>query len=93
MMSNRIARKSTDPSTAQLLSLAIALHPGFLILDSLHFQYNGFLFGLMLLSLLGAKEVSRTMPAKIEDDRTRGFLLMQACRESRSCVLRSSRRC
>lgn len=40
-----------------ILSLAILLHPGFLILDSIHFQYNGFLFGLMLLSLVGAQEV------------------------------------
>lgn len=53
----RMARGSSEPATAQVVSLAIALHPGFLILDSLHFQYNGFLFGLMLLSLAGAKEV------------------------------------
>lgn len=41
-----------------ILALAILLHPGFLILDSIHFQYNGFLFGLMLFSLVGAQEVS-----------------------------------
>jgi alpha-1,3-glucosyltransferase len=32
------------------------MHPGFLILDSIHFQYNAFLFGLMAWSLVGAKE-------------------------------------
>jgi alpha-1,3-glucosyltransferase len=43
------------------VALAIAFHPGFLILDAIHFQYNGFLFGLMIWSLVGAKEASRVL--------------------------------
>lgn len=48
---------SSNKRLHTILSLAILLHPGFLILDSIHFQYNGFLFGLMLFSLVGAQEV------------------------------------
>ncbi|KAG7566991.1 hypothetical protein FFLO_01250 [Filobasidium floriforme] len=40
----------------RIIGLSIAMHPGFLILDSIHFQYNAFLFGLMAWSLVGAKE-------------------------------------
>jgi alpha-1,3-glucosyltransferase len=53
----RLVRTAADKRLQTILSLAILLHPGFLILDSIHFQYNGFLFGLMLLSLVGAQEV------------------------------------
>lgn len=44
-------------SALRAAALAIFLHPGFIILDSIHFQYNGFLFGIMLISLAAAKEV------------------------------------
>lgn len=54
-----LSRSSPNQATANIVTLAIAFHPGFLILDSVHFQYNGFLFGIMLWSLVGAKEVSR----------------------------------
>ncbi|ORX33434.1 glycosyl transferase [Kockovaella imperatae] len=39
-----------------IISFGLLLHPGFLILDSIHFQYNGFLFGILVWSLVGAKE-------------------------------------
>lgn len=52
-----LSRSSTDRSTSSLVALAMALHPGFLILDAIHFQYNGFLFGIMIWSLVGAREV------------------------------------
>ncbi len=47
----------TTMKTTMPLALAIAFHPGFLILDHIHFQYNGFLFGIMIWSLIGSKEV------------------------------------
>lgn len=58
--------QSTSSSAAsspslRTVALAIFLHPGFVILDSIHFQYNGFLFGIMVISLAAAKEVSRGM--------------------------------
>ena len=52
----RLSRSSSD-ATLRIIALAIMLHPGFIILDSIHFQYNGFLFGIMIWSLVGAKEV------------------------------------
>ncbi|KAL7424137.1 glycosyl transferase [Cryptotrichosporon argae] len=51
----RLAKSSVD-SHATFTALAIFLHPGFLILDNLHFQYNAFLFGIMVWSLVGARE-------------------------------------
>lgn len=57
LLAHSLVSSASNKSLQTLLSLAILLHPGFLILDSIHFQYNGFLFGLMLFSLVGAKEV------------------------------------
>ncbi|GFZ45705.1 Dol-P-Glc:Glc(1)Man(9)GlcNAc(2)-PP-dolichyl alpha-1,3-glucosyltransferase [Saitozyma sp. JCM 24511] len=57
----RLSRSSNESSPAKIVALAIAFHPGFLILDAIHFQYNGFLFGLMIWSLAGAKEASRVL--------------------------------
>lgn len=54
----RLSSSSHESSPAKIVALAIAFHPGFLILDAIHFQYNGFLFGLMIWSLVGAKEAS-----------------------------------
>jgi alpha-1,3-glucosyltransferase len=55
----RIHRLAKGPGSGRydrIVGLSIAMHPGFLILDSIHFQYNAFLFGLMAWSLVGAKE-------------------------------------
>lgn len=35
---------------------SIALSPGFLIIDHIHFQYNGFLFGILIASMVSAQK-------------------------------------
>ncbi|KAJ7276314.1 glucosyltransferase [Mycena haematopus] len=50
----RFIRGSADPSTQRLISASLFLHPGFLIVDHIHFQYNGFMFGILLWSILMA---------------------------------------
>lgn len=50
-------RGATDAPLQRLISASLFLHPGFLIIDHIHFQYNGFLFGILLWSLLMAREV------------------------------------
>ncbi|KAM6495987.1 glycosyltransferase family 57 protein [Amanita muscaria] len=52
---HRFIRDSVDPSTQRIISACIFLHPGFLIVDHIHFQYNGFLFGILLWSILMAR--------------------------------------
>ncbi|EAU84684.2 dolichyl pyrophosphate Glc1Man9GlcNAc2 alpha-1,3-glucosyltransferase [Coprinopsis cinerea okayama7 len=46
---------SVDPSIQRIISAALFLHPGFLIVDHIHFQYNGFMFGILLWSILMAR--------------------------------------
>ncbi|EPQ26439.1 uncharacterized protein PFL1_06087 [Pseudozyma flocculosa PF-1] len=46
---------ATD-DTATLLAASLFLHPGLVIIDHIHFQYNGFLFGVLLWSLWAARE-------------------------------------
>lgn len=41
----------------RVISASLFLHPGFLIVDHIHFQYNGFMFGILLWSLLMARNV------------------------------------
>ncbi|CCX06367.1 Similar to Dolichyl pyrophosphate Glc1Man9GlcNAc2 alpha-1,3-glucosyltransferase; acc. no. Q4IJT0 [Pyronema omphalodes CBS 100304] len=41
--------------SAHAIALSILLSPGLLIIDHIHFQYNGFMYGILLLSLLVAK--------------------------------------
>jgi hypothetical protein len=53
----RFIRDSVDPSRQRILSASLFLHPGFLIIDHIHFQYNGFMFGILLWSILMAREV------------------------------------
>lgn len=57
---NRWARGSQKPDypTAFIIGTSIFLHPGLLIVDHIHFQYNGFLLGILLWSLISAREVS-----------------------------------
>ncbi|GAA5871553.1 hypothetical protein JCM8547_001370 [Rhodosporidiobolus lusitaniae] len=54
----RWARTSTKPDypTAFLIAASVVFHPGLLIVDHIHFQYNGFLLGTLLWSLLAARD-------------------------------------
>ncbi|KAF8339207.1 glycosyltransferase family 57 protein [Cantharellus anzutake] len=52
----RIARKSVDPSIGRVIAASLFLHPGFFIVDHIHFQYNGFLFGILVWSIIMASE-------------------------------------
>jgi alpha-1,3-glucosyltransferase len=49
------------PSNAAALS--ILLSPGLLIIDHIHFQYNGFLYGLLILSLVLARKKATILPS------------------------------
>ncbi|KAE8363380.1 Dolichyl pyrophosphate Glc1Man9GlcNAc2 alpha-1,3-glucosyltransferase [Aspergillus caelatus] len=53
--------KSAPPSNKQLAhitSLSILLSPGLLIIDHIHFQYNGFMYGVLILSIVLARKQS-----------------------------------
>lgn len=43
---------------AQVAALSILLSPGLLIIDHIHFQYNGFMYGMLLWSLVLARSKS-----------------------------------
>ncbi|KAF9892451.1 glycosyl transferase [Aspergillus nanangensis] len=43
---------------AQIASLSILLSPGLLIIDHIHFQYNGFMYGTLILSMVLARKQS-----------------------------------
>ncbi|KAJ3487420.1 hypothetical protein NLJ89_g11715 [Agrocybe chaxingu] len=51
----RFIRGSVDPSMQRIVSASVFLHPGFLIVDHIHFQYNGFMYGILLWSILMAR--------------------------------------
>ncbi|TFK28845.1 glucosyltransferase [Coprinopsis marcescibilis] len=55
----RFVSGSADPSIQRVISAALFLHPGFLIVDHIHFQYNGFMFGILLWSILMARNGNR----------------------------------
>jgi alpha-1,3-glucosyltransferase len=57
MVIGRFIRGATEPSTQRIISASLFLHPGFLIVDHIHFQYNGFMFGILLWSILMARDV------------------------------------
>jgi alpha-1,3-glucosyltransferase len=50
---------------AHAVALSILLSPGLLIIDHIHFQYNGFLYGWLILSLVMAKEQSSMLPSGV----------------------------
>lgn len=45
----------SERSVNFVVASSIALSPGFLIVDHIHFQYNGFLFSILISSILAAK--------------------------------------
>ncbi|KAF8913794.1 glucosyltransferase [Gymnopilus junonius] len=51
----KFIRGSVDPPMQRIISASIFLHPGFLIVDHIHFQYNGFMYGILLWSILLAR--------------------------------------
>ncbi|KIM90677.1 glycosyltransferase family 57 protein [Piloderma croceum F 1598] len=52
----KFIRGAAEPSTQRIISASLFLHPGFLIVDHIHFQYNGFMFGILLWSILMARD-------------------------------------
>ncbi|CCD25370.1 dolichyl-P-Glc:Glc1Man(9)GlcNAc(2)-PP-dolichol alpha-1,3-glucosyltransferase NDAI_0F00510 [Naumovozyma dairenensis CBS 421] len=50
--------KSKDNERTQsfIVATSIILSPGFLIIDHIHFQYNGFLFAILIASIVAAKQ-------------------------------------
>ncbi|OJJ88448.1 dolichyl-P-Glc:Glc1Man(9)GlcNAc(2)-PP-dolichol alpha-1,3-glucosyltransferase ALG8 [Aspergillus glaucus CBS 516.65] len=57
---SRFIKSVPQPNThlAHIASLSILLSPGLLIIDHIHFQYNGFLYGLLILSIVLARKQS-----------------------------------
>jgi alpha-1,3-glucosyltransferase len=51
-------QSSANKQSAHAAALSIMLSPGLLIIDHIHFQYNGFLYGVLILSLVLARERS-----------------------------------
>lgn len=47
-----------DKQAAHVASLSILLSPGLFIIDHIHFQYNGFLYGILILSIVLARKQS-----------------------------------
>jgi alpha-1,3-glucosyltransferase len=51
-------KTSKSKVTAHAAALSILLSPGLLIIDHIHFQYNGFLYGVLVLSMVLARKKS-----------------------------------
>jgi alpha-1,3-glucosyltransferase len=51
-------KSSKSKVTAHAAALSVLLSPGLLVIDHIHFQYNGFLFGILVLSLVLARNNS-----------------------------------
>lgn len=54
----RFVKESSNRKQAHAAALSILLSPGFLIIDHIHFQYNGAMYGVLLLSIIHAKHRS-----------------------------------
>jgi alpha-1,3-glucosyltransferase len=52
---------TSQKRASQAAALSILLSPGLLIIDHVHFQYNGFLYGILILSLVLARKKSTTL--------------------------------
>ncbi|KAG5513583.1 hypothetical protein PMAC_001015 [Pneumocystis sp. 'macacae'] len=46
---------------SKIVAISIVLSPGLFIIDHIHFQYNGFLYGLLLLSICYAKNFDKIL--------------------------------
>ncbi|KAL2864472.1 dolichyl-P-Glc:Glc1Man(9)GlcNAc(2)-PP-dolichol alpha-1,3-glucosyltransferase ALG8 [Aspergillus lucknowensis] len=57
---NKFVKSVPYPSQhlAHAASLSILLSPGLFIIDHIHFQYNGFLYGILILSIVWARKQS-----------------------------------
>ncbi|KAH9482809.1 Dolichyl pyrophosphate Glc1Man9GlcNAc2 alpha-1,3-glucosyltransferase [Psilocybe cubensis] len=55
----KFIRGSVEPPIQRIISASIFLHPGFLIVDHIHFQYNGFMYGILLWSILLARNSNK----------------------------------
>ncbi|KIW02094.1 dolichyl pyrophosphate Glc1Man9GlcNAc2 alpha-1,3-glucosyltransferase [Verruconis gallopava] len=53
---HRYVRSSGAKKAANAAALAIFLSPGLLIIDHIHFQYNGSMYGVLILSIVLARE-------------------------------------
>jgi alpha-1,3-glucosyltransferase len=53
---HKFIQSSPTKRTAHASALAILLSPGLLIIDHIHFQYNGFLYGILILSIVLAQK-------------------------------------
>lgn len=51
-------KTSKSKVTAHAAALSVLLSPGLLIIDHIHFQYNGFLYGILVLSMVLARNSS-----------------------------------
>ncbi len=52
---------TTSKRPSQAAALSILLSPGLLIIDHIHFQYNGFMYGILILSLILVRRKSTTL--------------------------------
>ena len=50
---------------SQAAALSIFLSPGLLVIDHIHFQYNGFMYGLLVLSIVLARQPTGLLPSGI----------------------------
>ena len=57
----------TSPTASKKQShtaaISVLLSPGLLIIDHIHFQYNGFLYGILILSIVLARKDSGLLPS------------------------------
>lgn len=51
-------KTSKFQTTAHAAALSVLLSPGLLIIDHIHFQYNGFMYGILVLSMVLARKSS-----------------------------------
>lgn len=67
LMPRRYVKSSPIGSKKQshAAALSILLSPGLLIIDHIHFQYNGFLYGILILSIVLARQKSGLLTSGI----------------------------